>query len=208
MSDTALRITVEGQAATVRALAARKTALLRANAKALRLGSEAVLARAVQKVSGEVLKVQTGTLRRRLTYYIAADGGSSRIGSPTEYAARHEFGFTGLEAVSGHTRHITHAFGRRLGATQSLSEVVLGALRGTIGVRGQRFRRSGARDVQVRPFIRRANTPARPFLRPSLAESKDAIRNYFIEAARQALNPSKEESVYDALLDTGVFGDV
>lgn len=201
MSDTSLRITVEGQAETVRALGRRKTALLRANAKALRMGSEAVLAKATMKVSGEVLKVQTGTLRRRLTYYLSPDGDFARIGSPTEYAPRHEFGFMGFEHVRAHTRHITHAFGRRIRA-----KALASFLSGPRSVRGRKG--TGGTVVQVREFTRYVVTRARPFLRPSLAESKDAIRNYFIEAAREALNPTKEESVYDALLDTGVFGDV
>lgn len=162
MTDTALSITVEGSAETLKGLAKRKTALMRANLKALRLSSEIVLGKATENVSGKVLNVQTGTLRRRLTYMIDREATISRIGSPTIYAPRHEFGFHGLEVVPAHTRHITHAFGKRLSGR-------------------------GGMTVYVSYHIRQANTPERPFMRPALRDSRPQIETVFRKSATEAL---------------------
>jgi phage gpG-like protein len=160
--DTGIRVDVVGEESTLRGLRLRKAAMAKASLKALRLSSEIVLAKATEKVSGAVLKVQTGTLRRRLTYRVSAEEGLSRVGSPTIYAPRHEFGFHGLEVVPAHQRHITHAFGKRL--------------------KGR-----GGLTVYVGWYVRRANTPERPFMRPSLAESREQIEAVFQRSMAEAV---------------------
>lgn len=192
MPETRIEIEIPGSDEMKAKLAAKPHLVRRAVIKALRLSGESVYAKALLNVSGKILKVQTGTLRRRLHLApVSADDLSIKISDPVAYAARHEYGFHGLEAVSGHVRHITRAFGRRLQATQSAEEAILGALRGTIGIRSQRFRRTGGRDIVVRPFIRQANTPARPFMRPAINESVPDIRRIFVASISEALEKAQ-----------------
>ncbi len=113
-----------------------------------RLVLEALIKR---KLSGEVLNVVTGRLRRSIfsdveTRDDAVTGTVSQSGD-VKYGARHEFGFTGAETVAAHVRTITQAFGYAI----------------------------APRAVDVRSFTRTANTPERSFMRSSLADRSEAI---------------------------------
>lgn len=113
-----------------------------------RLVLEALIKR---KLSGEVLNVVTGRLRRSIfsdveTRDDAVTGMVSQSGDVT-YGARHEFGFTGEETVAAHVRTITQAFGHAI----------------------------APRAVDVRSFTRSANTPERSFMRASLTDRSEAI---------------------------------
>lgn len=68
------------------------------------------------KLSGQVLKVRTGRLRRSITQRVeeAGDVITGIVGTNVEYAARHEFGFTGTETVKAHLRLVKQAFGKDL----------------------------------------------------------------------------------------------
>lgn len=66
------------------------------------------------KLSGQVLKVKTGTLRRKVNYRMTGNAtySTGTVGVKLAYAAAHEFGFDGTENVREHLRTIKQAFGR------------------------------------------------------------------------------------------------
>lgn len=136
---------------------------LLAKVSALTLQLEAKVA---GKLSGEVLQVRTGALRRSIFSTVDDQGatgvyGSAASSGDVKYAAIHEFGYVGTEAVKAHIRHITQAFG------QSLKQAV---------------------DAQVNAFSRKMNMPERSFLRSSLADMKDTIIADLTEAVQSALH--------------------
>lgn len=73
-----------------------------------------LLQRAKMKVSGDVLNVKSGRLRRsiKMTKNRSGDGYSVSVGTNLEYAAAHEFGFTGNVWVTQHQRLVRKAWGR------------------------------------------------------------------------------------------------
>jgi len=69
------------------------------------------------KLSGQVLHRRSGLLSRSIHGVVEVSGQTvvGRVGSRgVEYAAYHEFGFTGTETVREHLRTITKAWGRPL----------------------------------------------------------------------------------------------
>ena len=103
-----------------------------------------------QKLSDNVLRVRTGRLRRSITYKVDEQTGQiiGTVGTNVEYAARHEFGFHGTENVRAHLRMMKQAFGRPV---------------------------KNPRKIMVQQHSRTVNTPARSFLRSSLADMQDEI---------------------------------
>lgn len=65
-----------------------------------------------RKLSGQVLKVQTGRLRRSVNLKVteSATGVEARVGTNVEYARIHEFGFTGTVNVKEHMRKGKQAY--------------------------------------------------------------------------------------------------
>lgn len=59
-----------------------------------------------KKLSGQVLKVQTGRLRRSINFRVAETGTGieAKVGTNVEYARVHEFGFSGTVNVKAHMR--------------------------------------------------------------------------------------------------------
>lgn len=100
-----------------------------------------------EKLSGQVLKNRTGTLRRSINQRVD-DQGDSIIGTvgadmrEAAYAAAHEYGFSGIVSVREYTRRITQAFGRPI----------------------------AAREVVVHAHSMHMNLPERSYLRSSLRE--------------------------------------
>ena len=103
-----------------------------------------------EKLSGQVLKNRTGTLRRKINGKVTETSTSitGSVGVKLAYAAAHEYGFDGQETVKAHIRTIRKAFGREL-----LSPV----------------------QVSVRSFDRHMKLPERSFLRSSLRELSASI---------------------------------
>lgn len=87
--------------------------------------------------------IKTGRLRRSIHLELVTDnaGTSGTVGTNVEYAAMFEHGFKGTESVRGFMRKQTMAWGRPIDPQM----------------------------VSVRPFIRRVDRAARPFLAPALA---------------------------------------
>lgn len=65
-----------------------------------------VQGRVKEKLTGEVLHVRTGTLRRSINQRVVEDGPSiyAQVGTNVAYAHAHEYGFRGPVSVRAHTR--------------------------------------------------------------------------------------------------------
>lgn len=114
------------------------------------------------KLSGQVLNVRTGRLRRSITQRVETSPGriTGIVGTNVKYARVHEFGFTGQQSVKAHVRQIKSAFGRSL---------------------------SGARPVIVRAHSRNVHIPERSFLRSALADMEPRIRSQMRELIAREL---------------------
>lgn len=126
-------------------LRAAPVAIRGALAVALQRCALELLTRAKEKLGGSVLKVKTGRLRRSLNYKMTESGSgsvSATVGTNVIYAARHEYGFHGVENVRAHLRTIKSAFGKPIAPV----------------------------TFTVPAHARQANTPERSFLRSSLRE--------------------------------------
>jgi phage gpG-like protein len=97
------------------------------------------------KLSGQVLKNRTGTLRRSIRPDAKFEGGEivGKVGTNVSYARPHEFG--GTFRVPSHTRMQSQAFGRAI------------------------------TPVRVNVRAHSVTFPERAFLRPSLAEKREEV---------------------------------
>lgn len=97
------------------------------------------------KLSGQVLKNRTGTLRRSILPKAKYEGGElvGKVGTNVSYAKPHEFG--GTFRVPAHSRMQTQAFGRPIA------------------------------PVRVNVSAHTVRFPERAFLRPSLKEKRDEV---------------------------------
>lgn len=106
------------------------------------------------KLSGQVLRVRTGALRRSIQQMVEDDGSAvyGRVYSTgdVKYAGVHEFGFSGQETVRAHTR--STVFGRKV------------------------------EPFTVASFTRNMNMPERSFMRSSLNDMAEQIREGMREA--------------------------
>lgn len=118
-----------------------------------------------EKLSGQVLRNQTGTLRRSINQRVvdSAFGITGSVGTNIRYAKRWELGYTGPESVKAHLRKIKQVWGKALPAPIS---------------------------VQVQAFTRQIDVKARPFLRPVLEEMRDEIRTRLEASVRGSLRGS------------------
>lgn len=102
------------------------------------------------KLSGQVLKVRTGRLRRSINARIEGantEQVSGTVGTNVSYARAHEYGFTGTVNVRQSLRMQKQAFGRAITPVQ----------------------------VTVRAHTRQVSLPERSFLRSALAEMQPQI---------------------------------
>lgn len=102
-----------------------------------------------EKLSGQVLKNRTGTLRRSINYKVFSEPHRifGIVGTNKEYGAAHEYGFHGTVNVRDHLRMITKVFGQSVIPHQ----------------------------IEVRAHTRQANLPERSFLRSALREFEPEI---------------------------------
>jgi phage gpG-like protein len=105
-----------------------------------------------EKLSGQVLKNRTGTLRRKINYTVSESptAVTASVGVKLSYAAAHEFGFDGVVSVREHLRTVTQAFGRPIQPVQAV----------------------------VRAHEMHMHLPERSFLRSSLKENAPTIREH------------------------------
>lgn len=86
--------------------------LLKQVQDAVKASAYEVQALTMQKLSGDVLNVRTGRLRRSINvkFNTSETGAEATIGTNVEYARVHEYG--GLVRIKEHMRMMTQAFGR------------------------------------------------------------------------------------------------
>jgi phage gpG-like protein len=115
-----------------------------------------------EKLSGQVLNVRTGRLRRSITQRVAEQGNTITgvVGTNVEYARAHELGFKGPVSVKAHLRQIKEAWGKPLKAKLT---------------------------VPVRAHTRQAEFPARSFLRSALADMEPKIRDELRETLKHEM---------------------
>jgi hypothetical protein len=114
------------------------------------------------KLSGQVLNVRTGTLRRSIDQLVV-DGGNTIVGKVStnvSYGKKHEYGFNGSETIESHLREIKKAWGRSITPKQ----------------------------VVVREHTRRVALPERSFLRSALRDFAETgqINNELEAAVKRA----------------------
>jgi phage gpG-like protein len=120
------------------------------------------------KLSGQVLKVQSGRLRRSVSPTVESSGStisaiSTSGGTNVRYARPHEYGFQGTVNVSAHTRMQTMAFGRPMDPR----EVFVKAHPMKMNLPERSFMRSGLSDKAPTEIAR---------VRQSMAELAAAVR--------------------------------
>jgi len=73
-----------------------------------------------QKLSGDVLSVRTGTLRRSINRQVEEQASSviATVGTNVRYAAAHEYGFSGTVQVKAYTRRTPSGGTANVGAFQ------------------------------------------------------------------------------------------
>jgi hypothetical protein len=111
------------------------------------------------KLSGQVLRSRTGSLRSSISLQVDQNGGAvtASVFTDSRYAGVQEYGFAGTVSVRASLRRIREAFGRPI----------------------------GERRISVRAHDRRMNLPERSFLRSALEDMAPAIREE-VEAALAA----------------------
>lgn len=114
------------------------------------------------KLSGEVLNVQSNTLRSSIHSEVQDDGFSitGKVGTNVPYAHPHEYGFKGTVTVKESLRTIKEAFGKDLKSPVTFS---------------------------VRSHSRKMNLPERSFLRSALREAEGQIKRSLENAVENAL---------------------
>ena len=113
-----------------------------------------------QKLTGQVLGVRSGALRRSIQQEPATVTGSAVAGrvysaGDVKYAAFWEYGFHGVETVKQHMRHVV--FGKDVA------------------------------PFSVGPYSRKVDQDARSFMRSALTERKEAIVQSLGDAAKRGL---------------------
>lgn len=103
-----------------------------------------------EKLSGQVLNVRTGRLRRSITQKVIdlSNGVTGIVGTNVEYAAAHEYGFNEEVTVKAHLRMIKMAFGKSINPKQ----------------------------VNIKAHTRKVNLPENSFLRLALEEMRKEIK--------------------------------
>lgn len=131
--------------------------------------TQSVLKRAKQMVSGEVLNVRTGTLRRKINSRVECINSAivGTVGIKLSYAAIHEFGFKGTIKVRAHNR-------------RSLAQMKADAKRrflpsGKSALRDAK-KAKGSGVIQVRAHTREVDLPEKSYLRAALRELEPSIR--------------------------------
>jgi phage gpG-like protein len=134
------------------------------------------------KLTGQVLHVRTGTLRRSINRKVEVEGDSVRatIGTNVEYAGVHEYGFNGTVSVP--------AYVRRSQSQMALARYRTNKAGEKIEIRGS-YRKAGGGpgEINVRAHSRVMNMPERSYLRSTLREFRERIRSQIIGAVKGQL---------------------
>lgn len=136
-----------------------QTAVVKSVARsALKLQSEVM----ENRLSGQVLNVRTGNLRRSIHQRVTNTGSAviGEVNTNVRYGAAHEYGFAGTVNVKASLRQVRQAFGRPL---------------------------KSPRYVQIRAHSRNVNLPERSFLRSALRDMKPEIEADLRNSVKGAL---------------------
>lgn len=116
-----------------------------------------------EKLSGQVLNVVSGALRRSIGSDVEQDGskviGKAIQSGDVKYGAAHEFGFEGDVTVAAHTREVDNIFGREV----------------------------DPRTQFIKAFTRHVKMPEKSFMRSSLNDMREEIIKGLTEAVRKGL---------------------
>jgi len=114
-----------------------------------------------EKLTGQVLRVRTGSLRSSVNTEITetATEASASVGTNIRYGRVHEYGFDGTVGVRAYLRFITEAWGRPI----------------------------APRKTNVRAHSRHMRLPERSFLRSALREMQPTIEAGLREAVARAI---------------------
>lgn len=131
------------------------------------------------KLSGQVLNVKTGRLRRSINTRLSetADSVTGTVGTNVEYAKIHEYGFKGTVNVRAHLRQARETGRMQLVNSPGKKMKVWKRARGA--KTGQPF--------NVRAHTRRVDLPERSFLRTALYVMRPEIRKLFEDAAARTM---------------------
>lgn len=154
---------IRGADALVRGFDKRSSAAMGAVERAVKVAALGLVGYIKkEKLSGQVLNVRSGTLRRSVTARFESSGTEHRayVGTNVKYARIHEYGFKGQVPVKAHQRMMTTAWGRK--------------------VREPRM-------IGVRAHAMKMNMPARPYMAPSVAENREKITGDVRKALVEAL---------------------
>nr|DAT12907.1 MAG TPA: hypothetical protein [Bacteriophage sp.] len=114
------------------------------------------------KLSGQVLHVRSNNLRGSIHQEVTQDGDTiiGRVGTNVEYAAYHEYGFTGAQSVKSHMRMMRYAFGKPM---------------------------KQPRKVLVQAHTRNVDYPAHSFLRTAMQDMRDEIMAELTDGVKEAI---------------------
>jgi len=114
------------------------------------------------KLSGQVLRSRTGSLKSSIDLRVDQSGGAitASVFTDSRYAGVQEYGFAGTVSVRASLRRIREAFGRPI----------------------------AEKTISVRAYDRRMDLPERSFLRSALEDMTPAIRDAVETALREAVS--------------------
>lgn len=159
---------------------------------------------AKRRLSGEVLNVRSGRLRRSVNSKTVDNGDTiaGSVGTTVTYGRFWELGFHGSEQVKEHTRIMRFATvdGRLKTqgdlihgpATKAQSKLLVFAKADSFTKtgKGRYGKNHSATKVTVKAHTRRVDVEPRPFLQPSLEEKRPAVRARLLAAVTGGLNGS------------------
>ena len=127
-----------------------------------------------QKLSGQVLRNQTGHLRSSINPKVIGSGNNvvGEVSTNVEYAHIHEYGFSGTETVRAHLR-------RAANQHRALKS-------GKFGKSWAVKKSEGS--IQVKSFTRHMEMPERSFMRTALVEMEPQIRETFENAIAEVIS--------------------
>lgn len=148
-----------------------------------------------EKLSGNPLDVRTGTLKRSITYQVAVDGYSARVGTNVVYARAHEFGAV---IKPKNAKFLTIPIGQyrvqsrtaRIRSARQVKDLVyIPRKNGEFGgMLGRPKGRGKARSIEPLFLLRkRVTIPPRPFLRPALYDNGPRIAAALGEGIRREM---------------------
>ena len=114
------------------------------------------------KLSGQVLRSRTGSLRSSVSLQVDQSGGAvtASVFTDSRYAGAQEYGFAGTVSVRASLRRIREAFGRPI----------------------------AEKAISVRAYDRRMDLPERSFLRSALEDMGPAVREEVQAALTEAVS--------------------